>query len=78
MSNLSIKVKTMIGKEYDFSVVSSDKVGILKTRLSEKVGINPDQQKLVFGGRPLVDDKAFSEQNVVAGSVIQLVLQLRG
>jgi hypothetical protein len=78
MSNLSIQVKSMIGREYDFTVASTDKVGGLKGRLAEKTAIGVDQMRLVYGGKPMLDEKSFGEQNVQPGSVIQLVLQLRG
>jgi hypothetical protein len=46
--------------------------------LAEKTAIGVDQMRLVYGGKPMSDEKSFGEQNVQPGSVIQLVLQLRG
>ena len=41
-------------------------------------GIPPPQQRLIFGGKQMMDDKTVSEYNVNAGSVLHLVLALRG
>ncbi|CAF3479272.1 unnamed protein product, partial [Rotaria sp. Silwood2] len=35
-------------------------------------------QRLIFGGKQMTDDKTVSEYNVNAGSVLHLVLALRG
>ena len=42
------------------------------------LGIPPQQQRLIFGGKQMVDDKTVSEYGVNAGSVLHLVLALRG
>ncbi len=42
------------------------------------LGIPPPQQRLIFGGKQMMDDKTVSEYNVNAGSVLHLVLALRG
>ncbi len=41
-------------------------------------GIPPPQQRLIFGGKQMMDDKTVSEYNVNPGSVLHLVLALRG
>uniref|UniRef100_A0A7S3J236 Ubiquitin-like domain-containing protein n=1 Tax=Euplotes harpa TaxID=151035 RepID=A0A7S3J236_9SPIT len=41
-------------------------------------GIPPDQQRLIFGGKQLEDEITLSEYYVTDGSVIHLVLRLRG
>jgi len=42
------------------------------------IGIPPPQQRLIFGGKQMMDDKTVNEYNVNAGSVLHLVLALRG
>lgn len=46
--------------------------------LSEKEGIPPQQQRLIFGGKQMNDDKTAAQYNVEGGSVLHLVLALRG
>ncbi|CBY24304.1 unnamed protein product [Oikopleura dioica] len=50
----------------------------LKERVEEKEGIPPAQQRLIFSGKQLSDDKKVSEYKIMAGSVLHLVLALRG
>jgi ubiquitin-like protein Nedd8 len=51
---------------------------VLKKQIEEKVGIPPVQQRLVFAGKILADDKTVKELNLKAGMTIQLILQLKG
>ena len=46
--------------------------------MEEKEGIPPPQQRLIFGGKQMTDDKKASEYNIEGGSVLHLVLALRG
>ena len=40
--------------------------------------LTPDQQHLIFDGRPLQDDRTLAEYNIKKESEIRLVLRLRG
>jgi hypothetical protein len=50
----------------------------VKHELQEKEGIQVDQIRLIFSGKQLADDKTLEDYGVVPGSVIHMVLQLRG
>ncbi|CAL4932042.1 unnamed protein product [Urochloa decumbens] len=73
-----IKVKTLSGGVIDVDVEPTDLVGRIKERVEEQVGIPTEQQRLVFAGKLLADGKTVRESNVTAGTVIHLVLALRG
>uniref|UniRef100_A0A1I7U437 Ubiquitin-like protein NEDD8 n=1 Tax=Caenorhabditis tropicalis TaxID=1561998 RepID=A0A1I7U437_9PELO len=73
-----IKVKTLTGKEIELDVESSDKVERIKEKVEEKEGIPPPQQRLIFAGKQMNDDKTASDYKVTGGSVLHLVLALRG
>ncbi|PWN98220.1 putative NEDD8 precursor-ubiquitin-like protein [Tilletiopsis washingtonensis] len=73
-----IKVKTLTGKEIELDIDSGDKVSRIKERVEEKEGIPPAQQRLIFGGKQMHDDKTAREFGVEGGSVLHLVLALRG
>ena len=47
-------------------------------RVEEKEGIPPAQQRLIFSGKQLNDEKKVQEYKIMAGSVLHLVLALRG
>ena len=72
-----VKVKSLTGRTLEFDVDETSKVGSLKVLIETKIGVVPAQQKLLFNGRPMSDEKNFKEQNVTAGSIIHIVLALR-
>lgn len=40
--------------------------------------IQPPQQRLIFGGRNLVDDQTADASGIKAGATLHLILSLRG
>ncbi|TKR96304.1 hypothetical protein L596_010344 [Steinernema carpocapsae] len=73
-----IKVKTLTGKEVELDIETDEKVSRLKEKIEEKEGIPPAQQRLIFAGKQMNDDKGVHEYKIVGGSVLHLVLALRG
>ncbi|EGG23206.1 neddylin [Cavenderia fasciculata] len=73
-----IKVKTLTGKEIEIDIDPTDKIQRIKERVEEKEGIPPSQQRLIFSGKQMGDEKTASEYNIEGGSVLHLVLALRG
>ena len=47
-------------------------------QVEEKEGIPPPQQRLIYAGKQMNDDKTAADYKVVGGSVLHLVLALRG
>jgi ubiquitin-like protein Nedd8 len=50
----------------------------VKERVEEKEGIPPPQQRLIFSGRAMADDKTAADYGIKAGATLHLVLALRG
>ena len=50
----------------------------IKERVEEKEGIPPPQQRLIFSGKQMNDEKTAADYKVSGGSVLHLVLALRG
>lgn len=78
LGGLMVKVKTLTGKEIEVDIEPSDSIARIKERVEEKEGIPPVQQRLIFAGKQMADDKAAREYGVEGGSVLHLVLALRG
>ncbi|XP_030386474.1 NEDD8-like [Scaptodrosophila lebanonensis] len=78
MCKMLIKVKTLTGKEIEIDIKPTDTVDRIKERIEEKEGIPPQQQRLIFSGRQLNDDRTVADYKVQRGSVLHLVLALRG
>lgn len=73
-----IKVKTLTGKEIELDIEPTDKVDRIKEKVEEKEGIPPPQQRLIFAGKQMNDDKTAQDYKIQGGSVLHLVLALRG
>ncbi|KAF1755440.1 hypothetical protein GCK72_022009 [Caenorhabditis remanei] len=73
-----VKVKTLTGKEIELDIEGNDRVERIKEKVEEKEGIPPPQQRLIFAGKQMNDDKTAADYKVVGGSVLHLVLALRG
>jgi len=75
---MQIHIKKLDGQKEEFSLEPSDTVMKVKEMLSEKTGVHKDQIRLIFKGKPMVDEKSLGEQQVAAGSTVHMIMQMRG
>ncbi|GJM91346.1 hypothetical protein PR202_ga07709 [Eleusine coracana subsp. coracana] len=74
----AIKVKTLTGREIEIDIDFDDYVETIKERVEQMEGIPPEQQRLVFAGKQLPDNKTARACRLEPGCVVHLVLALRG
>merc|ERR1712093_426937 len=77
-SKMLIKVRTLTGKEIELDIEPDYKVSQIKEKVEEKEGIPPVQQRLIFGGKQMADEKTATEYALEGGATLHLVLALRG
>jgi hypothetical protein len=71
-------VKTLTGSTMTLAAVLSDSVVNIKYDILFRLGIPPNKQRLIYGGKQLEDKMTLENSNVTKESTLHLVLRVSG
>ena len=74
---MSVLIKTLTGESVSVKVGKSEAINDLKIKIQARLGITPEQQRLLFEGVPLNDDGALNDYNIREGATLYIVRRIQ-
>ena len=75
---MQVFVKNLVGRSITVDIEPTDTIRQLKDKIEQKEAIPHGDQRLVFAGKGLEDNRSVSDYSIQALSTIVMVLRLRG
>jgi hypothetical protein len=78
IEKLSLTIKTLNGQKFSLECEPDAIVLQIKSEIESINGVPIAEQRLLFGGTNLADYKSISDYNIIDGSMLYMVVSLRG
>ena len=75
---MQLLIERMVGQNFGLQVEEEDSVESLKMKIYRLLSIDQDQQRFVYQGELLLDDKSISDYNIQEGRVIHMLIWSSG
>merc|ERR1711879_525709 len=77
-SMLKVNFRTMTQRQFSLHLMPHTTIAEVKESVRTEEGIPEDQQRLIYGGKQLEDDRTVGDYSIPDDAVVHLVLRLRG
>jgi len=77
-TSFTIQVKTMTGRLLPITIHPTTTVLELKEQIQKTEQYMPDQQRIVYSGKQLSDDKQMKDYSIQPGATLHMIVRLRG
>jgi len=75
---MQIFVKTLTGKTMCFEVQAEETILDIKKKITDREGLSPEEQRLIFVGKELKDNTTLRDYGIQGESTIHLIIRLVG
>ncbi len=75
---MQIFVRELAGRIITLNIELADSIDKIKEQIQDKLGIPPDQQRLLYAGKQLMENMTIGDYNVQKEATLHLALRLFG